>query len=69
MPKAGIAIDDWKLPMFSKALVDAGFKYEQGPGLTQGTYMLRVEYESSQTQHLAQVVHAANKACAKVKRP
>ena len=32
MQKAGIMLDDWKLPIFKKALDDAGFEYEQSPG-------------------------------------
>ena len=40
--KAGIAVDDWKLPVFRKRLRKAGYRYEDGP-LVGGTTLLTVE--------------------------
>lgn len=56
--KAGIAIDDWKLPIFNQHLVDAGYRYESGPGLTGDTLLLTVETDDAKA--LEAVVRAAN---------
>jgi len=32
--KAGVAVDDWKLPVFRKLLSEAGFEFTECPGLT-----------------------------------
>ena len=42
MPKAAIAIDDWKLPIFERHLTVAGYEWEQHPGLTENTLTLTV---------------------------
>lgn len=60
----GIAIDKWKLPIFSKHLVDAGYHYTEGPGPL-NTLILRVD--TTNPQALAQVVLAANTAAARTK--
>lgn len=41
--KAGIAVDDWKLPVFRKRLTEAGFQYTDAGGLTHNTTVLTVE--------------------------
>lgn len=41
--KAGIAVDDWKLPYFRKGLEEAGYTYEDGGALTATTTLLKVE--------------------------
>jgi hypothetical protein len=41
--KAGIAVDDWKLPVFRKLLEEAGYEYNDGGQLTPGTTLLTVE--------------------------
>ena len=41
--RAGIAVDNWKLPVFRKGLTDAGYEYEDGGPLTGDTTMLKVE--------------------------
>lgn len=43
MLKAGIAVDDWKLPVFRKRLEEAGYTYEDRGPLTGDTTMLSVE--------------------------
>lgn len=55
---AAVAIDDWKLEVFKKHLDDAGYRYEQLPGLTAGTIILKVSYD--RIKDLAPVVKAAN---------
>lgn len=41
--KAGIAVDNWKLPVFRKRLTEAGYKYEDGGALTGEATLLTVE--------------------------
>lgn len=41
--KAGIAVDNWKLPVFRRRLSDAGYEYQDGGALTADTTMLTVE--------------------------
>jgi hypothetical protein len=64
--RAAILIDKYKLPVFSKRLVDAGFHYEQRPGPTKDTYLLTVQYEQPQQQKLALTVHCANAETRKI---
>lgn len=66
---AGIAIDAWKLPVFSKRLTNAGFTYEQKPGLDPGTYILKVPAALVDLQQLAQVCLAANTEAARTRKP
>lgn len=63
--KAGISIDKYKLPVFSKRLVEAGFKYQESGHLSKDALLLTVECKDSERQKLAQVVLAANKESAK----
>ena len=41
--KAGIAVDNWKLPVFRKRLTEAGFEYQDGGSISGGTTLLNVE--------------------------
>jgi hypothetical protein len=41
--KAGIAVDNWKLPVFRRQLTDAGYEYRDGGPLTADTTLLTVE--------------------------
>ena len=41
--KAGIAVDNWKLPVFRKRLTEAGYKYEDAGAFTADTTVLTVE--------------------------
>ncbi len=65
MQKAGIILDDWKLPIFEKALDDAGFEYEQSPGITEGTLLITVETDDLHA--LGLVVQKTNDEAAKSK--
>lgn len=62
--KAGITIDDWKLPIFEKHLKEGGFTYEVLPGLTKDTKTLVVTYTT--VGDLYKVAKAANNECSKV---
>lgn len=41
--RAGIAVDNWKLPVFRKRLTEAGYGYEDGGALTADATLLMVE--------------------------
>jgi len=58
MPKAAIAIDDWKLPIFKRHLTEAGYSFGQHPGLTDNTLTLVVHTKS--IKDLEVVVRKAN---------
>jgi hypothetical protein len=44
--KAGIALDDWKLPVFRKRLAAAGYQYTDAGALVAGTTILTVETDN-----------------------
>lgn len=56
--KAGIVIDRWKLPIFTRMLREAGFSYEEVGPIAQGILTLIVE--TTEGLRLANVVAAAN---------
>lgn len=60
--KAGIAIDSWKLDIFAHRLAEAGYQFQQGPGLSPDTLLLTVVTDNSIA--LQKVVEAANRECA-----
>ena len=41
--KAGIAVDNWKLPVFRKLLTEAGYEFQDGGALTADATLLTVE--------------------------
>lgn len=41
--KAGIAVDNWKLPVFRRRLTAAGYEYTDAGELTHNTTVLTVE--------------------------
>lgn len=61
MKTAGIAVDNWKVACFKRHLDAAGYKYEELPGLTKGSTLLRTEYEW--LKDLKPVVDAAMAEC------
>lgn len=61
--KAGICIDDWKLPIFERHLSRSGYAYEKHPGLTADTLTLIVLTEDAKA--LEVVVRAANTEAAR----
>ncbi len=65
MMKAGIVLDAWKLPIFTRRLNQAGYGYEQHPGFTKDTITLTVMF----TNHagLLAIVKAANDEAAQLK--
>ncbi len=65
--KAAIVIDAWKLPIFSRILVDKGYHYTEGPGLVRGTLNLYVHTDNLQA--LAQAILVCNKEAARKGAP
>lgn len=65
--KAAIAIDTWKLAIFNTHLTEAGFAYEEGPGLTDNTLILQTTFAVSDAKRLEAVVRKANAAAALAK--
>lgn len=64
--KAAIAIDSWKLTIFTRHLHEKGFSYEQKPGATKDDYLLIVE--TDKPQELGQLVLKANMEAARSKK-
>ncbi len=61
MNTAGIALDDWKLPIFQKHLDAGDWKYDVRTGLTEGTSIIHVQYHL--LSHIQPVVVAAEREC------
>ncbi len=59
--KAGIAVDDWKLPVFRQRLTEAGFTYTDAGGLTHNTTVLTVVTDD--VSRLGDVVKACQREC------
>lgn len=56
--KAGIAIDNWKFPIFERRLKQAGYSFERADGLTEEAMVLTVVTDNLEA--LGIVVQAAN---------
>lgn len=63
MVKVGIAIDDWKLPIFERYLSEGGYAWEQRAGVTDGDLFLFVMARNP--EDLAAVVLCANREAAR----
>lgn len=61
MKIAGVAIDNWKLPIFKRHLDTGGFEYTEHPGLTADAMILKVKTET--VAKLQPVIEAAQKEC------
>lgn len=61
--KAGIAVDNWKLPVFRRRLTEAGYTYHDGGALTHDTTLLTVE--TSDVLALKEVIEACQAECRK----
>lgn len=62
----GIAVDNWKLPIFKDRLQKAGFAFTEHPGLAENATLLKVE--TTNVQRIARLVNEAHAACALSKR-
>lgn len=65
--KAAIVIDDWKESIFERHLAQSGYGYDKYPGLTAGTWLLRVN--TPNLVALEGVVRAANTEAAQTGAP
>ena len=66
MKKADVIIDRWKLPIFTRHLRDAGYRYDTVTSLTDNTYTMIVEFES--VAKLQPIIEAAQLECAATKK-
>jgi len=64
--RAGVAVDDWKLPTFRKLLTEAGYTYTEGPGLTFETSMMYVE--TNDLASLKTILENCQAQCRKIKQ-
>ena len=66
---AGVAIDDWKLPIFKKILDENGYQYTQHDNTpVKGCTFLKVETENFEAiTKLKLIIKQANKTAAKKK--
>lgn len=64
--KAGIVVDDWKLPTFRKRLKKAGFDFVEVGPFTKGTTVLTIE--TADVLRLKGVLERCHSECAR-KRP
>lgn len=62
--KAGIAVEDWKLPVFRRLLTEAGYEYKDGGALTSDTTLLTVE--TSDMLALKKVIEQCQAMCRKL---
>ncbi len=65
--KIAIAIDDWKLPIFERSLIQAGYEFKNSGLLTAHCLILSVETEN--VESLAGVIKAANTEAAMTGAP
>jgi hypothetical protein len=63
--KAGIAVDDYKLPVFRKRLTEAGFEYTDAGELTPNVTLLCVVTDDIAKLNL--VVQRCQNECARMK--
>lgn len=66
MLKAGVVIDNWKLPIFKEHLTKGKYTFEEFPGLTPDSMLLQVHTNS--VVELEPVVRAANEEAARRKK-
>ena len=63
MKDAGIALDDWKLPIFKRHLKTHGYKFTNHGELAKGMLLLKVK--TTNLEALLHVIEAAQLECAK----
>lgn len=64
--KAGIAVDDWKLPVFRKRLTEAGYTYADGGPLPGDVTLLTVKTDNM--LKLKALLEKCQAECRKMKR-
>lgn len=62
MSKAGVVLDNWKLPIFKKHLDVAGYQYDEPVPFTTDSLILKVHYVW--VHQLQPVIEAAERECA-----
>jgi hypothetical protein len=65
--KAGIVLDDWKLPIFRKRLTAEGYRYEDGGSPSPGLTVLTVHFHDLGA--MTEAVASAQAECQKQGKP
>ncbi len=65
--KAGILVDDWKLPVFRRRLTEAGYDYEDGGAPRPGITILKVK--TDKVMELADLLKECQDECARAGKP
>lgn len=65
--RAGIMLDDYKLPVFRKALTDAGYEYKDGGAPKPGLTLLTVQFTDQEA--LRRVIEDAADECKRRGKP
>ena len=65
--RVGIAIDKWKLDIFTKVLNEADYAFTRKPELTPKMLILYVEIPEAEVAKLVDIVAVANNRAAKSK--
>jgi len=63
--KAGIGVDNWKLPIFLKRLTEAGYEYEDAGPITGDTTLLTVK--TNNMLALKRLLEKCQSECRKLK--
>ena len=65
---AGVVLDAWKIAIFKKHLLNAGYNFVESLGLTPDTLLLQVSYEDSvDARNLQTILEGAQAECHEVK--
>jgi hypothetical protein len=64
--KAGISVDDWKLPVFRKRLTEAGYEYTDAGELALGVTLLQVNTDNM--FKLKKVLEECQSECARSRK-
>ncbi len=67
MKTVGIAMDEWKLPIFERILWDNGFDYINDENPPPYTYLLKVTVPNDKINEITATVNKANRACRRYK--
>lgn len=67
MKKAGVVLDEYKLPIFKKGLDDMGYKYSEHSGPVKGCITLKIETDN--ILFLQVLVEDLAKEANKLKKP
>lgn len=65
--RIGVAVDDWKVPIFERVLKQYGYEFSNAGSITAGVVILRVE--TTNREALQRVITEANAEAARTGKP